>query len=276
DDNATNRSILLRHLQAWGAQGVECVNGAEALATLRRSQSQGIPFHIGIFDFAMPGMDGLSLCEAIESDASLGRLPVVMLTSMDVSTENDPRRPNSIAARLSKPCRRAHLHRALVAASGHRTEPVISVETGEPEKTPQLSLEILLVEDNLVNQRVGVAMLTRLGCRVHVASSGQEALQQAGSTSPDLILMDCELPDFDGLEVTRRIRAREAAEGADPVSILALTAHATEAQRLECLAAGMNGFLTKPVTFDALTGHLETQLRKRTVDSTLSMNSIGE
>ncbi|MBK7951396.1 MAG: response regulator [Deltaproteobacteria bacterium] len=256
DDNETNRRILLRQIASFGARGVACASGAEALVVLARAglQERSDPFELGIFDLAMPDMDGIDLADAIAADAAISDFPIVLLTSMDVSAERMAGRRSRIVRQLCKPVRKAQLQHVLAQAIGRTSTMPGSQPAAKPPDRPALELEVLLVEDNPVNQKVCLALLERLRCGSQVASTGNEAMTLARATHHDLILMDCELPDVDGLEVTRRIRAAEARDRGPRVPILALTAHATETQRQACLAAGMDGFVTKPVSVDALVG----------------------
>lgn len=263
DDNATNRDVLRRQVESFGMHPTVCASGTDALDAV----STGAPFDVVILDLLMPGMDGLELGAHIESryrERGKTAPPMILLASGGLSSgrpEDAERRLNQArryAGLLSKPVRGGQLLESLVHALGGRvranadTAPQASVPTREPE-----SVRILLTEDNHVNQKVAVKMLERLGYRADVAPNGLEAVTRAQSTSYDIILMDLQMPEMDGLEATRRIRARGT-----PTSpwIIALTANASADDRRACHEAGMNDFITKPVTMRTLQGALLTAL----------------
>ncbi|MFO0690386.1 MAG: response regulator [Myxococcota bacterium] len=278
DDNATNREVVRRHLAHWRMQSGECESGPQALERLRGAGARGERYDAVVLDLMMPGMDGIEVARAMRADPSIPPIPIVLLTSARVKeSEVDGL---GVTARLTKPVKRADLYRALVdclvvgtaaaAAPRAATTPGVSDEPAErgraPERAkPRRAIRVLVVEDNPVNQRVARAMLAKLGCEAVLADDGPAALERLENESFDIVLMDVMLPGMDGLEVTRRIRARRAepelagAEGGR-LPIIAVTAHGAKEDREDCLAAGMDDWLTKPFGVDQLVARLERWL----------------
>jgi signal transduction histidine kinase/CheY-like chemotaxis protein len=256
DDNATNRSVVAELLRQWGVASEQCASGAEALALLRACAQEGAPFDAAILDLMMPEMDGMQLARAIRAERLVCELPLVLLTSVSVSTRDaDDLR---VAARLTKPLRRSALYNALVESLSPRTAPAAARRAVVAARPAAHAFRVLLVEDNAVNQRVALAMLARVGCTAEVAETGLAAVDAVARGGLDLVLMDIQLPELDGLEATRRIRAVEASgqlgggvEGFR-LPIVALTAHAGKEDREECLAAGMDDWLPKPFSLEQL------------------------
>ncbi len=260
DDNATNRSILMHHLRSWEAVASESEDGATALEMLRTAAAERKPFRLAILDMMMPGITGLDLARAIRSDEDLPQPHLVMLTSMGFSPDPEEEYRLEIACRLTKPTRKAELRRALLGAldTSDRRREDRRKKSPQPEPKGEFTgRRILVAEDNEVNQQVTVAMLQALGCEVEAVENGQLALDRLANESFDLVLMDCQMPTMDGFAATREIRAREKAareSGSETrrLPIIALTAHAMRGDRQECLAAGMDDYLTKPFTKDEL------------------------
>ena len=251
DDNATNRSILRLQVTGWGMTCDTVSSGAEALGRMRTS----VPYDLAILDMMMPGMDGLELARAITSDPSLASVRLLMLSSAGCHGMADLTSESGIGCYLTKPVRMSRLYSSiatLLGISGTMVFPQLPPEKQPPVES--LTAAVLLVEDNSVNQDVGVAMLEDLGCTVEVANDGFAALEAWSHLSFDLILMDCQMPGMDGYEATRQIRTLEQSaehSGAPRRSrtvIIALTAHAQPGDRERCLAAGMDDYLQKPFT----------------------------
>ncbi len=255
DDNATNRRILTRQTESWGMDA-NATLPAEALESLR----QGDTYDLAILDMQMPDMDGVTLAEEIRKIPGRERLPLIMLTSMG-RVEGNQKRLDTIglAAYLSKPVKPAQLHSLLIHVLQSQLEGRIITPTAKPSSTRQfdhdmavsLPLSILLAEDNMVNQKVSLRILERLGYRADVAANGLEVLQALEARSYDLILMDVQMPEMDGLETTRHIRGQVWPNSHQPY-IIAMTAHALQGDRDRCLAAGMNDYVGKPVSVDEL------------------------
>jgi signal transduction histidine kinase/CheY-like chemotaxis protein len=256
DDNATNRRLLEAQLRRWGAVPTVCCDGAEALAELGAAAARGMPCQLAILDMQMPGMDGVQLAEAIRHTPAIAAMPLVMLTSLGPLPAEVVQRLG-IAAALTKPARPLRLHDSLVRAlsGGRGSDSAHRGETAHPAAVaPVRRARVLVVEDNVVNQKVAVRQLEKLGCRVDVAANGREALTAIEQLRYDLVLMDCQMPVMDGFEATAAIRARESGMR---VPIIAMTANATSEDRDRCLAAGMDDYLAKPVRPEQLRARLD-------------------
>ena len=257
DDNRTNREILEQQLSGWRMQ-VSCAAGGEqALALLAQAAQAGAPYQLAVLDMHMPHMDGLALAREMQNLPALADLPRVMLTSADAGIDMKALQRAGIARCLSKPVRRADLLRlinsALSAAVPDAAEPFGSA-------TPTgLKGNVLLVEDNVINQRVAEAMLGNLGLQMQTANNGREAVERVRQHSFDLVLMDCQMPVMDGYEATVAIRGLPDGRGA-ALPIVALTANAMRGDREKCTDAGMDGFLAKPFTLAELHATLQRWL----------------
>jgi signal transduction histidine kinase/CheY-like chemotaxis protein len=256
DDNATNRTILERQLSAWGMRASSAADGPSGLRMLRAAIMIGRPFDLAVLDLQMPGMDGLELASQISGDLALAHVRTVMLTSIGTHGREAAFRQSGIAVVLTKPVRQPQLLDALTAALSARTaDPaparrLATVDASEPLPVIGARPRVLVAEDNPVNQRVAVRMLERLGLGADVASDGYEAVESLGRQRYAVVLMDCQMPELDGFQATARIRAREGANRRTP--IIAMTASAMRGDRENCLAAGMDDYLAKPVTIDNL------------------------
>lgn len=245
DDNPTNREILEYWLKSWGMVPVMAASAPEALGLLHRQHQAGKPFELMLTDWAMPEMDGGQLLDALAVDARFNDLAIIVLSSAGMAA-----RPE-IAERaplLLKPVRQSELHNLIaqvLAGDSLRTPAVAESANGE-HKLPRLSGRVLLAEDNPVNQEVASVMLQRLGVAMKIANNGQEALDLVQFESFDLVLMDCQMPVMDGFEATARIRERERNLGLPTIPIVALTANAISGDREDCLARGMDDYLSKP------------------------------
>lgn len=254
DDNATNRLILRRQTQAWGMVPVEVAEGGQALDLLK----SGEYFDLAILDMQMPDLDGLDLAETIRSIDGNGQLPLVMLTSLGDLSKEMPEGKRVFDAFLVKPIKASDLYEALLGAIHKR--PVVMkkvrgtspLDSGMAELHP---LQILLVEDNLVNQKVASSILTRLGYRADIAANGLEALQAIRRQAYDVVLMDVQMPEMDGVEATNRIRSDR--DMADQPYIIAMTAHALEGDREKYLGSGMDDYIAKPVRIEDIVKALE-------------------
>ena len=250
DDNATNRFILLRQLQSWGARPCEARSGAEALEMLHGADDDE-PFQLVLLDMHMPDMDGTMTARAIKRDRRFAELPLVLLSSARTQETAAGLRARGFAAALVKPVRRSNLLRALLDVLGERRidRPVGNGASEAPG--PDLGLHVLLAEDNLVNQKVAMRMLERWGCRVDVVGDGRQALEAVARVAYDLVLMDVQMPEMDGFGATAAIRRRESRMGRR-TPIIAMTAHVMDGDRDRCIEAGMDDFVAKPITAQAL------------------------
>jgi PAS domain S-box-containing protein len=257
DDNATNRRILSLQLQSWGLTCTETANPKEALEWIVR----GDRYDAAILDFQMPEMDGAMLADEIRKNRDVHTLPMIMLTSFgtkDIKMEN-------FAFFLTKPIKPSQLYNALV---GVLAESNVSVPLREAQRFEfdtelgqRLPLRILLAEDNAVNQKLAVHMLERMGYRPDTVANGLEVIEALRRGNYDMILMDVQMPEMDGLEATRIVR-REFSSERQPF-IVAMTANAMQGDREECLAAGMDDYVSKPVQVKELQRALEGSRNKK-------------
>jgi CheY-like chemotaxis protein/HPt (histidine-containing phosphotransfer) domain-containing protein len=246
DDNLTNRRILTRFAMLWGMQPSTLPSALEALDRVRH----GDPFDIAVLDMAMPGCDGIELAARLHRCVGAENLPVVLLTSLGQRalkphTQEEAR----LAACLSKPIKASQLYDTLVRALGGQDATQAAPAAAPP---PVRSLRVLVAEDHPINQRVVTRLLQHLGHRADVAVNGREAVEAVARGQFDVVLMDIQMPEVDGVSATREIVASRTAAGARLPRILAMTANAMPGDREACLAAGMDGYLAKPIELRAL------------------------
>jgi signal transduction histidine kinase/DNA-binding response OmpR family regulator len=244
DDNDTNRRILRLQLEGWGMRCIDVASGADALRILAGDSR----FDVAILDMHMPGLNGIQVAERVRLLPGTAGLPLMLLTGIG----SRPADSGVFQAYHAKPVRAGVLRTILGGLMGVGTggdpEPSASPDASAPVR--QRSLRVLLAEDNPVNQAVGRAMLARLGHTVEVAGNGQEALDEALRQRYDVVLMDVHMPAMDGLDATRAIRARVPT--AQQPRIIALTASSLDEDRHNCAAAGMDGYLLKPIRLQQL------------------------
>ena len=242
DDNSTNRRILEDQMQAWGIRATCAASAQEALEHLQDPANNDID--VVVMDMHMPGMNGISLAEVIKADPRLSHARLIILTSLGQLMDDAELKRMGIDACLVKPVKQARLYECL---TGRRQTPDKAAAAQAPDAVACASLKVLLAEDNVINQKVAVAQLRKLGCTPDVVNNGLEAVEASKRTRYDVILMDCQMPQMDGYEASRQIRQREQTEGGRPVYIVAMTANAMQGDREKCLAASMNDYLSKPV-----------------------------
>ena len=245
DDNSTNLVILQEMLSRWRMRPSTVPDGATALAALAGSP-HGFP--LVLLDAVMPGMDGFAVAEKIKADARLGGATIMMLSSSDHPGDAERCRALGIETYLQKPIKQSELLDAIVGTLGKGAGVLPPAPAGrfDPVAAIPPGLVVLLAEDNEVNQELAIAVLQRRGCHVVLARNGREAVALWERDPVDVVLMDVQMPEMDGLEATRVIRGLEAARGGHTV-IIAVTAHAMEGDRERCLAAGMDGYVSKPL-----------------------------
>lgn len=275
DDNQTNLSVLREMLEGEGA-GVACVaSGKEALERLYDAGPEGNGYDILLTDMCMPGMDGLELCRAVCANENTNGVPVVILTSADRAGMSQQCSQAGAVRFLTKPVRKSTLIDTVMQATGRSRQQPDSDETGaqdgqddavriQPQDCPPQN--ILLAEDNPVNQKLAVRLLEKWGHYATVVGSGRDALSVLKENTFDMILMDIQMPDMDGLTATARIRRDEKRTGRH-VPIIAMTAHALRGDREQCLEAGMDDYVSKPIDPSVLQ---EKIARYASVDSSLS------
>ncbi len=254
DDVATNRTILVHQTQRWGMTAIAVASAAEAL----RQLDQGMHFDVALLDVHMPEMNGYVLLSAIDQRFAVIPFPIIILTSLD---QNEVSLPiTTPVAYLTKPVKMAQLYQTLLDVLARRglstpfiaeTPPASEFDEGMAARLP---LRILLAEDNPMNQKVALLMLERLGYHADVAGNGLEALAALRLHPYDVVLMDVQMPEMDGLEATRRIRQELAPE--QQPRIIAMTANAMQGDREQCLSAGMDDYISKPVQAKTLVAAL--------------------
>ena len=268
DSYEVDRRVLQEHLVSWGIGNDSCVSGEEVLTMLREAYAKGEPYQVALIDYQMPDIPGETLGRAIKADRVLRETVLIMLTSWKQRGHCDCIREAGFASCLSKPIRPSQLLEVLTVAwetwnqgvVHKRTVPHIPAEflatqTALP-KTARWGrpLRVLVVEDNVVNQRVTMLMLTELGCHVDLAANGREAVEMIELLPFDMVFMDCEMPEMDGFEATREIRRLQ---GDKHLPIIAMTAYALQGDRERCLAAGMDDYFSKPVKLEDFQAALE-------------------
>ncbi|WP_158073536.1 hybrid sensor histidine kinase/response regulator [Actinophytocola xanthii] len=267
DDNATNRQVLNDLLSTWSARPHCVTDAASALTALHQAVTAADPFAVALLDMQMPDLDGLGLARAISGEPRLSGTRLVMLTSTDHAGDARAARESGVKAYLTKPVRAAQLRKALLQLLDRAV--LDQGEIPDPRPAPTLPAErerteqertarILVAEDNEVNQRVVVAMLTSLGYRADVAADGEEALRMVRTGNYAAVLMDCQMPRLDGYQATERLRRLPAPLNRTPV--IALTASALASDEQRCREAGMDEFLTKPLRRAHLDAVLKTTL----------------
>lgn len=249
DDNRTNRRILEGMLARWNMQSTSVDSGEKALAELTSALHNGAPYALILTDLLMPEMDGFDLIERIRHSPELSAATIMMLTSLGQRGDAARCRELHVSAYLVKPVRQSELHEAILRVVGtgsNQDDVLITRHTlrENPRLTPQL--RILLAEDNAINQRVILRLLEKRGHKVVAVETGRAALDALEKGRYDVVLMDIQMPEMDGLEATAAIRQREKVDGGHQ-QIVALTAHAMKGDAERCLAAGMDGYLAKPV-----------------------------
>ena len=253
DDNATNRRILEEMALTWQMKPTIADRGTEALTRIEQANTRGTPFSLILLDAQMPGMDGFSVAEEVKLYAQPDTPPMIMLTSAGRRGDAARCRNLGIEAYLTKPIRRSDLLQAIRTVLGSsagtsENAPVVTIHSLHESRG---RLRILLVEDNPVNEVLASRMLERRGHQVTVARNGRAALEALEKQTPDLVLMDIQMPEMDGFEATAAIRRGELETGKH-MPIIAMTAHAMSGDKERCLAAGMDGYVSKPIRADDL------------------------
>ncbi len=251
--NATSRTILEQYLMAWGVACRSVEGPGAAIEALERASQSGAPFDVAVLDFDMAQINGMELVHTIRQHQALRALHVVILgfSALERETLGDPR----FSDVLAKPIRQSQLYRAIAWSPAEH-------EPEAPEEVPAepYAVLILVAEDNEINYAVAEALLNKLGLRAVAASNGREAVEMAQTNTYAAILMDCQMPELDGYEATRRIRA---AEHGRRTPIIAMTAHSMPGDRERCLAAGMDDYLSKPVRAPQLAAVINQWLPER-------------
>jgi two-component system, sensor histidine kinase and response regulator len=253
DDNTTNRRTLQEMVLFWQMKPTLAEDGPEALSILEGANARGTPFALILLDAQMPGMDGFSVAESVAQDKGLIESVIIMLTSAGLRGDAARCRKMGIKAYLTKPIKRSDLLQAIKVVLGSKTvaDENPAVVTIHSLRESRGRLRILLVEDNRVNQVLAVRLLEKRGHEVAVAGNGRAALEALENQTPDLVLMDVQMPEMDGLQATAAIRQGELKNGKH-IPIIAMTAHAMTGDKERCLQAGMDGYLSKPLRTEDL------------------------
>lgn len=270
DDNATNRRILDNTLRLWGMKPTLVEDGKSALTALRATRDEGGSFDLMVLDVNMPGINGFGVVEQVMVDPALGVTPILLLTSGAEMDEMARCRQMGVASCLTKPVSRERLYEAVQNALLPPRSDRDQAATAGTRQTGSLAAAlvpegekpyVLLAEDSPVNQKLVMTVLQKRGYKVTLVENGLLAVQAAQAERFDCVLMDIQMPDMDGLEATRMIRAHEAATGQGHVPIIALTANAISGDAEKCLEAGMDFYLSKPVNSKRLLEVVEKFVR---------------
>jgi two-component system, sensor histidine kinase and response regulator len=264
DDNATNRRILSELTGQWQMKPHTCDSGESGLRELSRAAAEGNPYRLLLLDEQMPGMDGMEVLDRIRPNPALQNIVIMMLTSHDQVESAARCQQSGVETYLIKPIGSSELLGSIRLAMGvHMPASTVTPTAGVSGSS--LSLRILLAEDNRVNQKVAIGMLGKMGHRITLATNGLEALERWRQSNFDLILMDVQMPEMNGLQATTQIRQEEAI-GAH-VQIVAMTASAMSEERDRCLAAGMDDFLSKPVSSKVIEQMITATFSNRKIES---------
>ncbi len=270
DDNETNRRILKEMLQSFGIRPETANDARQAMVRIQHASQSGEPYRLIMTDAHMPNVDGFMLAQELRQLADVSSTPIMMLTSGGDPDDLVRCEEMKIASYLLKPVKRSELLNELLRLLGDNVIDAAESQASPPsEPLPRRTLRVLLVEDSLVNQKLAYAVLRKAGHEVTIAKNGREGLEVWAAHVFDLILMDIQMPEMDGLDATRAIRARENAirahDGSNDgrIPIIAMTAHALVGDRERCLEAGMDAYMSKPIRIKNLMPTIESILRER-------------
>ncbi len=264
DDNATNRRILCELLSSWHLRPAEAACGKEALSLLNKAVRDRDPFKFILIDSHMPEVDGFTLAKKIKENPFFGDSIIILLTSAGMPGDASRCRELEVAGYLTKPIRQNELLHSLMFARGRQPANPESrvLITRHYIRENQPSLKILLAEDNIINRKVALHLLEKMGHQVYPVDNGRQVIKALKNNNFDLIILDVQMPEMDGFKTAAIIRRWEKKTGRS-IPIIAMTAHALKGYRKKCLAAGMNGYVTKPVNFHDLWKAIRQTLRKR-------------
>jgi two-component system sensor histidine kinase/response regulator len=277
DDNRTNRRILDGLLTHWGMLPTAVANGELAVAELQSAHAAGSDYAFVVTDMHMPKMDGFGLVTAMKSNPDTADIPIMMLSSGAQRGDATRCTELGIAAYLLKPVRQSELRGAISRVLQTSEPSEMSIITGTSlleERDPARALHILVAEDNMINQKLARRLLEKRGHHVVLAGNGKEALAAVETTSFDLILMDVQMPEMDGLQATAELRRREELNGTR-VPVVAMTALAMVGDKERCLAAGMDDYLSKPIRPQELDAVLDTYSAAKPMAAPAPENAIN-
>jgi CheY-like chemotaxis protein len=260
--------VLQEQIASWGMRSGSYAEGDQALRALRAALQEGDPYHFALLDHQMPGLDGAAVAAGIKADPALrGTIIVVSLAPIGDRSDMHLMEGSVVDAYLVKPVRQSQLLSVLTETwskrqAAHPKRPLTQrqhlVESDTPKAKDSLTsshLRVLVVEDNVVNQKLAVGLLKKLGFRADVAANGIEALEMFELLPYDVIFMDCQMPEMNGYDAATEIRRREAQDR--HVAIIAMTANVIKGSRERCIAAGMDDFISKPINVSAIVAALE-------------------
>jgi PAS domain S-box-containing protein len=279
DDNSTNRKILEEMIGNWRMKPVAAANGPAAIDALQRAHKNGAPFRLVLLDGHMPGMDGFEVAARVKQDPQLHGAEVILLTSAGRSEDVARAKAVGVAATLSKPVKQSELWDAIATAlnvPGRQKSRASSLSAAAKTRAraARQPLRVLLAEDNPVNQEVALRLLEGRGHSVIVAENGRQALTAIERHKFDLVLMDVQMPEMGGLEATQLIREKEKSTG-EHLPILAMTAHAMQGDRERCIAAGMDGYLAKPIDPKSFLQTVEGVSQRAAQSETTPKEAVG-
>ncbi len=271
DDNEVNRTILLEQLASWGLEADAFESAKDALAAMTAAAADNAPYAVGVLDFQMPNIDGVTLAKMIKADTAIAATPLILLTSAGRKGDPNGLVGDVFSAYLVKPARASMLLNSILTAINDSAAERItgmaaalsSADTNTNEANSDagapsnLGLDVLVAEDNTVNQMVIKAMLEKISCKVTIAENGKVAVSKYKAGQFDIVLMDVSMPEMDGGKATNLIRRRQKKTG-ERIPIIGVTAHAMREDRQRCIDAGMDDYLSKPVKQD----NLEAVLKK--------------
>ncbi len=279
DDNATNRIIVKTYLSRYGSHVDTACDGRSGLEMLQEARRAGTPYQLVVFDMLMPGMDGVEFARQLRATPGFESLPLVMASSLSERGQAEQARAVGVNRRLTKPLRQTQLVdcvRTLLRAPAPARAPEAAT-LRVPEEKPRLdagSVRLLVAEDNPVNQKLVRTQLGKLGLRPDVVANGREAVEAMQRTPYDVVLMDCRMPEMNGIDATMAIRSNEA--GQRRCQIIAMTANALDSDRRRCLEAGMDDYLAKPLHLDDLRDALERALERRSPRLALEQRAVAD
>ncbi len=265
DDNDTNRKLIQQYSKEWGMQFLESNNSTNTVSLLEQSFEKEKPCDLIILDWQMPTMDGLTLAKHIRNHPHLQTVRIVIMTSAGQRGDALASQQAGIHAYLTKPVRKAQLYSCLVHLMGNRPEsapsqqPALITRHTLKEVKKSRAEKILVADDHVINQRLAVLLLEKLGYQAEVVTNGEEALEALKTHRYQLVLMDCQMPVLDGYEATKAIRRSESA--LKHIPIIAMTANAMKGDKEKCLEAGMNDYVPKPIVAEDLEAALSRWLR---------------
>ena len=270
DDNNTNRAILEYQLKNWGIKHESAHDAFDALDKYQKALENKKPFNLLLVDYMMPGMNGLEMIEDIKSDAKQNNPLIIMLSSAMTEGVREKAKNIGVNRYLNKPVRQSYLYDSILDLLHNKRRSVKSDSRSQPKKSVTDShtvpkdlseIKLLIAEDNLINQKVIIGMLKKLGYQAQVTNNGAEAYEELQKNHYDIVLMDCQMPEMDGFAATRKIRKLKSDKNQIP--IIAMTANAMQGDREKCIESGMDDYLPKPLDIKGLKTILEKYISSR-------------